>query len=200
MKNTQHLGFWFLVAVAGFFAGPMLRSGQSSERYLAAEIEETRQAMGDTVGALVLSFADAAFHGTPVAPLASAVASARHTEAEQRLSARIAGPGGEIMSRMYNSYLQGLPEPEERGLDLITDRRGHIVAKRRAVLRSPLRMRIRERFQERPRFKGFRGEILDLLDHFQDAGTDRDLARLQSPPEIRHPHCVSIPRRICSSS
>lgn len=108
MRNTQHLGFWFLVAVAGFFAGPMLRSGESSERYLAAEIAETRQAMGDTVGGLVLSFADAAFHGTPVAALASAVASARHTQAEQRLSARIAGPGGEIMSRMYNSYLQGL--------------------------------------------------------------------------------------------
>ena len=108
MKNSQHLGFWFLVAVAAFFAGPLVRSGAHTEAYLANEIEETRLALGDTVGGLVRSFADAAFHRTPVAAIASTVRRAKHTAAEQRLSARIAGPGGEIMSRMYNSYLQGL--------------------------------------------------------------------------------------------
>jgi len=108
MKNSQHLGFWFLVAVVGFFVAPLLRSGASSESYLAAEIAQTRQAMGGTVSALVFALADATFHGTPVANVASAVIEAQHTRAQQRLSARVAGPGGEIMSRLYNSYLQGL--------------------------------------------------------------------------------------------
>lgn len=108
MKNSQHLGFWFLLAFLGFFAGPLLRSGDSMEAYLSSEIQETRLAMGETIGGLVLSFADGIFNQTPVAALTANIARAKHTQAQQRLSARVAGPGGEIMSRMYNSYLQGL--------------------------------------------------------------------------------------------
>lgn len=108
MKNSQHLGFWFLLAILGFFAGPLLRSGPSMENYLASEIRETRLAMGETIGGWVLGFADGIFNDTPVAALTANIAKAKHTEEEQRLSARVAGPGGEIMSKMYNSYLQGL--------------------------------------------------------------------------------------------
>ena len=108
MKNSQHLGFWFLLAILGFFAGPLLRSGPSMEAYLASEIQETRAAMGDTVGGWVLGFADAVFEQTPLAAFVGAVGKAKHTKEEQRLSARVAGPGGEILSKMYNSYLQGL--------------------------------------------------------------------------------------------
>ena len=108
MKNSQHLGFWFLLAILGFFAGPLLRSGPSMEAYLTSEIHETRVAMGDTVGGWVLGFADAVFNQTPLKAFVGAVASAKHTDEEQRLSARVAGPGGEILSKMYNSYLQGL--------------------------------------------------------------------------------------------
>lgn len=108
MKNSQHLGFWFLLAILGFFAGPLLRSGPSMENYLATEIQETRMAMGETIGGWVLGFADGIFNDTPVAALTANIAKAKHTEEEQRLSARVAGPGGEIMSKMYNSYLQGL--------------------------------------------------------------------------------------------
>lgn len=78
------------------------------ESYLAAEIHETRVAMGETLGGWVLGFADGIFNRTPVAALTANIAKAKHTEEEQRLSARVAGPGGEIMSKMYNSYLQGL--------------------------------------------------------------------------------------------
>lgn len=108
MKNSQHLGFWFLLAILGFFAGPLLRSGPSMEAYLASEIQETRMAMGETIGGMVVSFANGLFTQTPVAALTLNLAKAKHTEAEQRLSARVAGPGGEIMSKMFNSYLQGL--------------------------------------------------------------------------------------------
>lgn len=108
MKNSQHLGFWFLLAILGFFAGPLLRSGDNMEAYLTTEIHETRVAMGETIGGVVLSFADGIFNQTPVAALTSNIAKAKHTAAEQRLSARVAGPGGKIMSKMYNSYLQGL--------------------------------------------------------------------------------------------
>jgi hypothetical protein len=108
MKNSQHAGFWLLLAMLGFFAGPLLRSGESMERYVSAEIRETRFAMGEAVGGMVLSFADGLLHQTPVAALITNLSRAKHTEDDRRLSARVAGPGGEIMSRMYNSYLQGL--------------------------------------------------------------------------------------------
>lgn len=108
MKNSQHLGFWFLLAILGFFAGPLLRSGPSMENYLATEIYETKMAMGETIGGWVLGFAEGIFNDTPVAALTANIAKAKHTQEEQRLSARVAGPGGEIMSKMYNSYLQGL--------------------------------------------------------------------------------------------
>lgn len=108
MKNSQHLGFWFLLAILGFFVGPLLRSGPSMENYLATEIQETRMAMGETIGGMVVSFASGLFTQTPVAALTANLAKAKHTEQEQRLSARVAGPGGEIMSKMFNSYLQGL--------------------------------------------------------------------------------------------
>jgi hypothetical protein len=47
-------------------------------------------------------------------------------------------------------------------------------------------MGIREWFQERPRVDSRGGEILDLLHDLQDAGTDGDLARLESSPEVRN--------------
>ncbi len=108
MKNSQHLGFWFLLAVLGFFAGPLIRSGPSMERYLVQEIQETRLAMGDRVGDLVVSFADELFLNTPLASLSVGVAAAKHTAADRQLSFKAAGPGGEIMSKLYDSYLQGI--------------------------------------------------------------------------------------------
>lgn len=108
MKNSQHLGFWLLLAFLGFFAGPLLRSGPSMETYLQTEIQETRAAMGERIGGLVTAFADGIFTQTPIAAAVSGMTKAKHTREEQQLSAKVAGPGGEIMSKMYNSYLQGL--------------------------------------------------------------------------------------------
>lgn len=108
MKNSQHLGFWFLLAIVGFFAGPLIRSGPSMETYLTQEVAETRLAMGEKVGNLVVAFADDLFTQTPLAAIAVSVASAKHSKADRDLSIKVAGPGGEIMSKLYNSYLQGL--------------------------------------------------------------------------------------------
>jgi hypothetical protein len=108
MKNSQHMGFWLLLTFLGFFLGPLLRSGPSMENYLAAEVQETRMAMGDVIGGMVLSFASGLFTQTPLAALTANLAKAGHTKDDQRLSSRVAGPGGETMSKMYNSYLQGL--------------------------------------------------------------------------------------------
>lgn len=108
MKNSQHLGFWFLIAVLGFFATPLIRTGPSMEDFLIIEVRETRQAMGDQVGGLVISFADGLFRQTPLAAIAASATNAQHSEADRKLSAKVAGPGGEIMSKLYNSYLQGL--------------------------------------------------------------------------------------------
>lgn len=108
MKNSQHLGFWFLLAILGFFATPLIRTGPSMEEFLTAEIRETRQAMGDHVGGLVVSFADGLFRQTPLAAIAASATTAQHSAEDRKLSANVAGPGGEIMSKLYNSYLQGL--------------------------------------------------------------------------------------------
>lgn len=88
--------------------GPILRTGPSMERYLEAEISETRMAMGDTIGGWMIDFADLVFEQTPVAAATHAIGTAKHTRAERELSARAAGPGGLLISKVYNSYLQGL--------------------------------------------------------------------------------------------
>lgn len=108
MKNSQHLGFWLLLAFLGFFAGPLLRSGPSMEAYLQQEIMETRAAMGDRIGGLVVDFAEAIFTQTPLTAAIGGISRAKHSRQDQRLSAKVAGPGGEILSKVYNSYLQGL--------------------------------------------------------------------------------------------
>ena len=78
MKNSQHLGFWFLLAILGFFATPLIRTGPSMEEFLTAEIRETRQAKGDQVGGLGVSFADGLFRQTPLAAIAASATTAQH--------------------------------------------------------------------------------------------------------------------------
>ncbi len=108
MKNSQHLGFWLLLAALGFFIGPMLHSSEQSDVFLRAEIRETRLAMGDRLGGMVISFADGIFNNTPISLVAAELKAVQHTKAQQELSARAGGPGGEMASQMYNRYLQGL--------------------------------------------------------------------------------------------
>lgn len=108
MKNTQHLGFWMALAILGFLLSPLIRSGPSIEQFVKSEIEQTRAAMGDRVGGMVIGFADELFTNTPLAALAHTAKTVQHSEEDRRLSARVAGPGGQIMSSMYNSYLQGI--------------------------------------------------------------------------------------------
>lgn len=48
------------------------------------------------------------FRQTPLAAIAASATTAQHSAEDRKLSAKVAGPGGEIMSKLYNSYLQGL--------------------------------------------------------------------------------------------
>jgi hypothetical protein len=108
MKNSQHLGFWFLLAILGFLLSPLLRSGDSMERFVIGEIQQTRAAMGSRASDMVVGFANSIFEGTPLAVVAGAAKTAKLTKAERQLSAKVAGPGGAIMGSMFNSYMQGL--------------------------------------------------------------------------------------------
>lgn len=72
------------------------------------EIRQTREALGDTVAEKVVNFAGALFEDTPLGMVAQLAKTAKHTKEESRLSKQVAGPGGEIMTSLYNSYLQGL--------------------------------------------------------------------------------------------
>lgn len=108
MKNSQHLGFWLLVAIMGFFAGPLLRSGVGMEQHLRTEVAATRGAMGERLTQNVLSVAAGMFDSGAMAMLTGSLAGAQHSRSQQRLGEQVAGPGGAAMSSMYNSYLQGL--------------------------------------------------------------------------------------------
>ncbi|MDB5860185.1 MAG: hypothetical protein JWQ76_3874 [Ramlibacter sp.] len=108
MRQQQHLAFWFVLAVLAFFAGPLVRSGPELERDVRLEIEQTRGAVGELLGARMLEFAYVLYTRTPVAAATGQLARAKHTPAEQRLSNKVAGPGGALASALFNSYLQGL--------------------------------------------------------------------------------------------
>ena len=108
MQTKQHVGLWLLLAIMAFFAGPLMRSGPSMEEFVRSEIRDTRIAMGDTIGGLVVEFADGLFRQTPVAVVTRQLSRAKHNEAERRLSREIGGPAGEAVSKLYNSYMQGL--------------------------------------------------------------------------------------------
>lgn len=108
MKNSQHIGFWMAIIFIGFFAAPFMRSGTSMESFVVDEIRQTREALGDTVAEKVVSFANSIFEDTPLGMVALSAKTAQHTKAEQLLFKQVAGPGGQIMTSVYNSYLQGL--------------------------------------------------------------------------------------------
>lgn len=108
MKNSQHVGFWLLLAALGFFASPLLRSAAAMERQLKLEIEQTRTVLGEQLTRHALAFADGVFERTPLAVLAAGFSAARHTPEQQRLSAQVSGPGGLAASTLYNAYLHGV--------------------------------------------------------------------------------------------
>lgn len=108
MQNKQHLGFWILAAGLAFFAGPLLRTGDAMLDFVESEVRQTQMAMGATLGGAVVKLADGIFEQTPVSAGARVLRQAKHTKAETELSAAVAGPLGQISSKDYNSYLQGL--------------------------------------------------------------------------------------------
>jgi hypothetical protein len=108
MKNSQHLGFWFLLAMLGFMLSPLLRSGESMERFVTGEIQQTRQAMGKRAADMVVGFANSIFEGTPLTVVAHAAKTASLSDEDKKLSRKVAGPGGAIMGSLFNSYMQGL--------------------------------------------------------------------------------------------
>lgn len=108
MKNSQHLGFWFFLAMLGFLVAPMLRTGDSMERFVTAEIAQTRAAMGERVGNGVVSFANGLFENTPLKGVMVAANKASLTDKERQLSIKVAGVGGAVMADLFNSYMSGL--------------------------------------------------------------------------------------------
>jgi len=104
----RFIGFWLAITILGFLLSPLIRSGPSIERFVQVEIEQTRSAMGDRVAGMITGFADGLFHNTPLAAVANTARQVQHDERDRQLSALVAGPGGQAMSSMYNSYLQGL--------------------------------------------------------------------------------------------
>ena len=108
MKSTQHIGFWLVLVILGFLTAPMVRSGDEMQAFVDAEVSQTRQALGPTVGEFVVSFADSVFDESPLGELARVARNTKYTRAETELSTTVAGPGGEVMSKLFNRYLQGI--------------------------------------------------------------------------------------------
>jgi len=92
----------------GFLIAPMLRTGDSMERFVTAEIAQTRAAMGERVGNGVVSFANGLFENTPLKGVMVAANKASLTDKERQLSIKVAGVGGAVMADLFNSYMSGL--------------------------------------------------------------------------------------------
>ena len=108
MKNSQHLGFWVMLALVGFLLSPLLRDGNKLQAYVQTEYFKTEQAMGPTLANWARSFADNIFSATPLSMVAGSAKNVMHNERDMKLSETVGGPMGSIMSGLYNSYLQGL--------------------------------------------------------------------------------------------
>lgn len=108
MKHQNHIGFWLALALLAFLASPLMRTGQKMEHYLVAEIAQTREAMGDTVGDMIVTFANGIFTDTPVAAFVHTASSAKHDQKDMDIVRRGGGPGGEMVANLFNSYIVGL--------------------------------------------------------------------------------------------
>lgn len=108
MDVSRQIGFWLLMTLIGFFITPLLRSTDSMEAFLRAEIAQTRSAVGPRASAWADAFADGLFMGTPLSVVASGAQGLQHNRHERQLMAEIGGPGGLAASRFFNSYLGGL--------------------------------------------------------------------------------------------
>lgn len=98
----------FTLVILAFFLGPFIRTGDEMGKYVQGEIELTRSAMGDRVGNWVVGFADAIWGNTPLNGTASMAKKLQLTEEERKLGERAAGPAGSALTRLANSYLQGI--------------------------------------------------------------------------------------------
>ena len=108
MKNSSHLGFWMALAFILFFVSPMLIGSTKMEAYVTDEVAKTRFALGDRVGDFVVAFANGVFVGTPLGVMAKTAQDAKHSQSDIALAKSAAGPGGVMMSSVFNNYLQGL--------------------------------------------------------------------------------------------
>lgn len=108
MKNSSHLGFWMAFALILFFLSPLLISSTKMDAYVTDEVAKTRFALGDRVGDFVVTFANGVFVSTPLGVLAKTAQTARHSQSDVALAKSAAGPGGVMMSSVFNNYLQGL--------------------------------------------------------------------------------------------
>lgn len=108
MKNSSHLGFWMALAIILFFASPLLIGSSKMDAYVTDEVAQTRFALGDRVGDFVVTFANGVFVGTPLGVVAKTGQAVKHSKQDIALAKRAAGPGGEMMSSVFNTYMQGL--------------------------------------------------------------------------------------------
>lgn len=108
MKNGQHVGFWLAIICLAFLLGPLMRPGDQLNQFALAEIEQTRQAFGDTVAEKLVEFAVTFFEGTPLGMVSQTAVGLKHSEADIRLAQAAAGSIGVGMSKVFNGYLQGL--------------------------------------------------------------------------------------------
>ena len=108
MTNSQHIGVWFAIFILGFLLSPLVRPAEKMESFIAMEISETKAAMGDDAGNMVIGFANALFTNTPLVALANIANDRKLTKSQTSLSAKVGGPGGMIMAASFNNYLQNL--------------------------------------------------------------------------------------------
>lgn len=108
MKNSSHMGFWMTVVLVGFLLSPLFRTGPAMEKFLRQEIVDTRHALGDVTAEKVVGFAASLFEASPLSSIATGASSLQHTDSDKRLTKAVAGAAGQVVTGLFDSYVQGL--------------------------------------------------------------------------------------------
>lgn len=108
METRTHIRLWIGLFVLCLLLSPLIRKGESMERFVADEVRMTEATFGNTFGRWILGSVDTLFANSP-AVVVNKVANAGVTsqDRKERLEKKL-GKGVKGMADMANSYFTGI--------------------------------------------------------------------------------------------
>lgn len=107
MDNKSHVRIWIAIFLMSLFLNPFLRRGESMERFVISEIQETQAAFGGAIGGWIVGQADVIFKDTPMHYLAEVARQGTVKGKEKERHEKVMGTGGKMLIAMGNSIFTG---------------------------------------------------------------------------------------------